>query len=84
MNRKDEGPNKPHISIIKSGENSEIINEIKIDFPNEIKRNEYQTYFITEYEEGSCFIYAAFFANDGDKEGNVGTPLVFIFNKDFD
>lgn len=70
--------------MFKSGQvpSFQSIKELKLDFPKEIKRNEFQTYFITEFEQGTAFIYSAFFTSDEDRDGNVGTPLIFIINQD--
>ena len=82
LNRKDKGFSEPHITIIKSIENFNEKNEIKFDFPNEIKRNEFQAYYITDYEGGTFFVYSAFYTSDGEREDNLGTPLVFAINSD--
>ena len=68
-----------HIEIFKDGN---AINRITLDFPDEVKRNYYRAYSMTEYENGTAFIYTAFFTCDGDRDDNIGTPLIFVVNED--
>lgn len=68
-----------HIDVIKEGK---IINQIQLDFADVVKRNFYRAYYITEYDNGTSFIYCAFYDNDSDKENNIGCPLIFVVNED--
>jgi hypothetical protein len=81
--RKD-SDDEDHIYVFKAGElkNLAVLKSIKLDFPQEMQRNHFRTYFMTEYEHGVAFIYAAFYTDDGDQACNVGTPLIFIIGED--
>jgi hypothetical protein len=63
-----------HIHVFKAGElqNLAKLTSIKLDFADEIKRNHFRTYFITEYEHGVAFIYGAFYKDDESKDDNIG------------
>jgi hypothetical protein len=37
---------------------------------------------MTDFENGTSFVYSAFYRDEDDEENNVGSPLIFIINKD--
>ena len=79
----NDDPDHSHISIFKSGALDQPPKEIKLSFPQEIKRNYFQAYFMTEYgDQSQTFIYSAFFETDDDKNDNIGLPMVFSIDKD--
>jgi hypothetical protein len=73
-----EDDEQPHIHFY--GPKGELLGSMKFDFAKEMKSNYFRTYFITEYINSTSFIYGAFFQDDGAKEDNIGTPLIFTLN----
>ena len=54
------------------------LGQLKLDFKHEMKYP-FKTYYITEYEHGTCFIYAAFKENPDQIAGN---GLTFAISHD--
>lgn len=80
-----------HILALQAGESHHITvfealddqkGAIQLSFPQEVNRDYYRCYYMTEFEEGTSFIYSAFFKDDGDKEANLGTTIIFIVKSD--
>lgn len=71
--------NDSHITFFKNGKEA---GKLKLDFAEDVKRNLYWTYFITEFQHGTSFIYSAFFEDDDKLDGKIGTPLIFAVNVD--
>jgi hypothetical protein len=80
----EDSEDQDHIHVFKAGElqNLAMLKSIKLDFPQEVRRNHFRTYFITEYEHGVAFIYGAFYATDDNRDDNLGTPLIFTVGED--
>lgn len=70
--------------MFKSGNLDQKINSIKLWYPQEIKRNYFKTYYMSEFENGTSFIYSSFFESDDDKDELCGMTLVFVLNSEID
>ena len=58
-----------HIDIFKSGsELKNPLNSIKLTFSNELQkgRDHFRTYYITESDQNTFFLYSAFYPSEGD------------------
>lgn len=63
----------PQIFVLKSGEGfNEDVNLIKLDFQNEVRRNVFRAYYITEFENDCHFIFGAYFETENDLEDLIG------------
>lgn len=79
----DESQADPHIFVLKSAADLNFtMSQIQIDLSKECKRNYFRTYYITPYQNGTCFIMASFFENDDDIDSLVGCPIIFALNAD--
>lgn len=79
----------PEIKIFKSGSDfSQVLNNINLDFKDQVKndgafnRNEFRAYCITEHQNGTSFIQAAFYESQSDKDDNIGCTIIFILNEE--
>ena len=55
---------------------------MKLDFKKETRRNQFKAYFMTEYQNGTSFIFSSFYKDDDEKNENIGSPCVFVLNID--
>lgn len=72
----------PHVAFFESGHVDKKLSTLTLDFPREIKRNFFRTFFITDFQCGSYFIASCFYASDDARAENSGLGLVFAINQD--
>lgn len=47
-----------------------------------MKRNYYRTLYISEFQNGTYFVFSTFFESDSQKAENIGMPIIFAITQD--